>query len=466
MSRIALPTFLLVLTAAPFAPVLGATPNDPLLNRQWGWSKVGADRTYSAGLLGESVTVAVLDTGIGLNHLDLQGNVLPPCTSSTQLRCSKNFTSVDFSDVGDADGHGTMVSGVIAGIANNGAGIAGIAPRTKIMMLKVLTAHGGTSIDVDRAIAFALDSGVRVISMSLGGQSSRAAQLVDRTTALDPAQSRDAILIAAAGNDGTNENVYPAAYSLTYPNVFAVSALDQNNQKASFSNFGPDITFIAPGVNIVSTFSNGTFDGYAQGSGTSFSTPYVSAAVALLLSKSPNLSSTNIKQTLCSQAINLGLSRDFQGCGLIYVGNLVQLQTTSTTTSSTSTSSTTSSTTSTIPVPGQALVLVDVGPTDLQGNPRSSVVPGSQSQFKVTVSNLSPSPVTATLTVNVYDFSKHTLGVVFVQRSFSPGTSILIMSLSIPSTSSRGPATAYINVFDHLKGAPLSPEKSTPLQIG
>jgi len=475
MKKTVLALALILLATASFLPSSGAAPNDPLLNRQWNWTKVGADRAYDAGLLGEGVTVAVLDTGIDTNHPDLRQMVIAPCTSPPQHNCSKNFTNEGaFNDIGDNDGHGTMVSGIIAAIANNGVGIAGVAPRVKIMMLKVLTQEGGSSFNVDQAILFALDSGVRVISMSLGGQSSPFSRLLDRL-ALDSAQRRDAIVIAAAGNDGSNVLVYPAAYSQTYDNVFAVAALDKNNQKASFSNYGPHITFIAPGVEIISTYPTELTpperQPYGFGSGTSFAAPHVAAAAALLLSKSPGLTSADVKRILCSQSINLGLSREFQGCGLIYVGNLAQSQIVTSTTTSSTTTSTTMSTTSgpptiTNPFPGQALALVDVSPSDLQGNPKSSFAVGSQSQFKVTVNNASPNHVTATLTVNVYDSTRHTLGVVYVQRAFSPGTTIVILSLSIPGASSRGLAAAYINLLDRLNGAPLTFEKSTVIQIG
>lgn len=266
--------------------VAASSVNDPLVSEQWGWYRIDADKAYETGYRGSGVIVAVLDTGVDGDHPDISTNIID------------GWNFVDNNDnVTDLDGHGTMVAGIIAAIANNGVGIAGVAPEVKIMPLKVLTSSGGNWIDLDRAIIRAADNGARVIVMSLGGKYSPLS--LATKAAIDYAYRKGCILVAAAGNDNTSEPFYPAAYD----EVIVVSAIDQNDIKAHFSNFGDYIDFCAPGVNIISTWKNGK---YAYGSGTSFAAPYVAGVVALLLSKYPELSNEDVVATLRVYAEDLG----------------------------------------------------------------------------------------------------------------------------------------------------------------
>ena len=279
--------------------VAASSVNDPLVSEQWGWYRIDVDKAYETGYRGSGVIVAVLDTGVDGDHPDISTNIID------------GWNFVDNNDnVTDLDGHGTMVAGIIAAIANNGVGIAGVAPEVKIMPLKVLTSSGGNWIDLDRAIIRAADNGARVIVMSLGGKYSPLS--LATKAAIDYAYRKGCILVAAAGNDNTSEPFYPAAYD----EVIAVSAIDQNDIKAHFSNFGDYIDFCAPGVNIISTWKNGK---YAYGSGTSFAAPYVAGVVALLLSKYPELSNEDVVATLRVYAEDLGEEGwdPYYGWGLI-----------------------------------------------------------------------------------------------------------------------------------------------------
>lgn len=260
--------------------------DDPFLSKQWGWYRIGGDKALEAGYKGSDVVVAVLDTGIDLDHPDLADNIVD----------GWNFVDNN-DDVSDLDNHGTMVSGIIAAIANNGVGLIGVAPEAKIMPLKVLDTNGGNIRDIASAIRYAADNGAKVITMSFGGQYTRFSISTER--AIDYASRQGCILVAAAGNDNTDELVFPASYE----QVIAVSAIDQNDLRADFSNYGSYIDFCAPGINIVSTGKNGD---YFMGNGTSFSAPFVAGLIALMLSDNPQLTTEEVKTNLRNNAEDLG----------------------------------------------------------------------------------------------------------------------------------------------------------------
>jgi type VII secretion-associated serine protease mycosin len=289
----------LILLNTPVVTDAAKLPNDPYLSEQWGWFDIHADKAYATGYQGKGVVVAVLDTGVDHKHPDLKANIVE----------GWNFVDNN-NETTDLDGHGTHVAGIIAATTNNGIGIAGIAPEAKIMPLKVLSKSGGAWINLDKAILYAANHGVEIISMSLGGQV---------TTVLSPtvlaaifiASQKNVTLIASAGNENTNSKSYPAAY----PNVIAVSAISKNHSRASFSNYGNYITFTAPGVNILSTMPTypvtlttqyDLSENYDSLSGTSMACPFVSGVVALLLSKYPSLTPNMVKDTLAAQAMDLG----------------------------------------------------------------------------------------------------------------------------------------------------------------
>lgn len=289
----------LLLLTLILEPVTANPVNDPFTSDQWGWYRIRADDAYETGYHGSGVIVAVLDTGIDTDHPDLEANIIE----------GWNFVDNN-NNVTDLDGHGSMVSGIVAAVANNAIGIVGVSPNVSIMPLKVLTSSGGSWIDLDRAIIWAAQNGADLIVMSLGGKYSRLSAVTE--AAIDYACQEGCILIASAGNDNSSEPFYPAAYE----EVIAVSAIDQNDTKASFSNFGSYIDFCAPGVDILTTWMDGS---YVYGSGTSFAVSFVVGVIALMLSKYPHLSTEDVIKTLRVQAEDLGEEGwdSYYGWGLV-----------------------------------------------------------------------------------------------------------------------------------------------------
>lgn len=245
--------------------------NDPLVGQQWELDRIGAPLAWQA-TTGTGVVVAVLDTGATFNHPDLQGAFVSR---------GKDFINGD-DDATDDHGHGTHVSGTIAANTNNGVGIAGIAYGAKVLPVKVLAANGSGGNDkILAGIDWASQQpGVKVISMSLGCSNCYQAAL---QTVIDRAYQRGVLVVAAAGNDGSNVPAYPAAYN----HVLSVAATGQDDRRATFSNYGDWVDMAAPGVSILSTTKEGS---YVAWNGTSMATPHVSAAAALLYALRPGLS--------------------------------------------------------------------------------------------------------------------------------------------------------------------------------
>ena len=290
--------FLLFNLLCPIIVFAQAFPNDLLLSQQWGWYRVGGDKAFAQEYTGDGIVVSVLDTGIDLDHPDLAENIVD----------GWNFVD-DNENVSDLDMHGSMVSGIIAAVANNGLGIAGIAPKAKIMPLKVIDTEGANIRDIASAIRYAADNGAKIITMSFAGQYTRFTLTTER--AIDYAYRKGCVLVAAAGNNNTDDLVFPASYE----QVIAVSAVNQNDLKADFSNFGNYIDFCAPGTNIASTGNDGN---WYMGNGTSFAAPFVSGLIALMLSGNPELTNAEIITNLRNSAQDLGLEGldNYYGWGL------------------------------------------------------------------------------------------------------------------------------------------------------
>ena len=247
---------------AHFVSALGSVdPNDPNYASQWALSAINASTAWAQIPANTPiVTVAVIDTGICSAHEDLAG----------RISAGWDFIEND-ANPQDAHGHGCFVSGLIAANMNNGIGIAGVAPNTRIMPLRVLDASGnGSDSNVAVAIVYAADHGAQVINLSLGGDFPSSAM----ENAVNYAVAKGVSVVAAAGNSGTLGALYPARYSA----AIAVGSLDSNLQHSNFSNYGPDVDIWAPGGNVMSINLSG---GYGSGSGTSFASPYVAGAKAI-----------------------------------------------------------------------------------------------------------------------------------------------------------------------------------------
>ena len=250
----------------------------------------------------DRIVVAVVDTGVDCGHEDLIGACWqnPGEIPNNGLDDDDNGYVDDIwgwnfadnsNDVTDTIGHGTHVAGIIAARMNNGKGIAGMAPRVRIMPVRVFSGYVGTYYDLIRGIIYAVDNGARIINLSLGATTySRGEEWAIRY-----ALNRGVIVVAAAGNMGTNVRFYPAAH----PGVIGVAALTEDGRPATFSNYGNMVDISAPGVNILST-TPGNLYGYL--SGTSMATPHVAGVAALILSMNPSLTPTDVQDLLLRYA--------------------------------------------------------------------------------------------------------------------------------------------------------------------
>jgi len=298
----------LYVTNAEALPV-DFVPNDELYSRyQWNLPIIGTSEGWTVSRGAPAVTVAVVDTGVALQHPDLQGHLV------------EGFNVVDPAMPPEDDvGHGTHVAGVVSALTDNGQGVAGMTWYNNIMPVKVLDSTGmGSTYSVAQGIIWATDHGAKVINMSLGNYAS-AEFLHD---AIRYAFDRDVVLIAATGNDSTSQPGFPAAY----PEVFAVSATNPHRQRASFSNYGDYVDVVAPGENIASTYLDNQ---YAALSGTSMASPHVAALAALIRSANPKLKNTEIYDIMRRSAVDLGpkgKDPDY-GYGQIHVAKALQLAT-------------------------------------------------------------------------------------------------------------------------------------------
>ena len=277
-----------------------ATGGDPLLDQQWGLTAIGAPSVWSV-TRGAGITVAVIDSGSG-PHPDLDANLDAGRTM---------FGSIDSVGVLDIDnaGHGSHVAGIIAAVANNAIGGSGVAPQSRILPIRVLDAQGsGDSKDVSKAVRYAVDSGTKVINLSLGG----ATESTSLTAAIQYAVDRNVLVVAAAGNGAADSPPkWPAASDL----ALAVTAVDRTNSVTSFDQRGDYIDLAAPGASILSTASND----YKIQSGTSMAAAFVTGAAALLFAAQPSITAAQVRDVLQRTATDIGApGRDTTfGYGLI-----------------------------------------------------------------------------------------------------------------------------------------------------
>jgi hypothetical protein len=297
-------------------------PNDPeYLPRQSAYlSRISAPAAWDLTAGRPEVVIAILDTGVYTNHVDLRDGIWtnPGEIPGNGLDDEGNgfvddVHGWDFADndneVLDDHGHGTHVAGIAAARIDNGLGIAGVAGRATIMPVDVFGGGIGTYEDLIRAIVYATDNGARVINMSLGASS----YSLGEEAAVNYAYSHGVVLVAAAGNSGLEEQHYPAAHA----NVIAVAATASDDSLAWFSIRGDWVDVAAPGVSIYSTIPpNGLGESYGSKSGTSMATPHVAALAALALSRNPLLTPDQVRAVIESTADDLG-----PGGKDIYYGN-------------------------------------------------------------------------------------------------------------------------------------------------
>jgi subtilisin family serine protease len=291
-------------------------PNDPLSPRQW---YLDQDRTFDAFTDPNrlpAVRVAVIDSGVDLNHPELKGRIVD----------SRSFVG---DSVADVQGHGTFVAGEIAAAANNGLGIAGLAPPARLLIAKVVRDDGSIPPNAEaRAIRWAVGMGARVINLSLGSTRDPLDATLDgyssaEQSAVAFAVKRGVLVVASVGN-GNDAPAMPwpfASYPAALPHVLGVAAYGHSGSVPSFSNRDElYVDLAAPGQDILSLFprvltakystcpeqgysSCGTKE-YRRGDGTSFAAPQVTAAAAMLLALNPLLRPDQISKLLERTAVD------------------------------------------------------------------------------------------------------------------------------------------------------------------
>lgn len=278
-------------------PVAVADPEQP-----WGIRRVNAEASWTTPRgQGQGAAVAIIDTGVSRSHPDLAGVVLG------------GFNALDPKrpDAWDDDqGHGSHVAGTVAG-KRDGKGVVGAAPMAKLYAVKVLDADGnGGYSSVIAGIEWAVKRGVKVANMSLGAD--EGSEALKRAVAA--ASKAGMTIVAAAGNGGG-----PVGFPASYPETLAVGASDVKDGVAEFSSRGPEVDFIAPGVNVKSVKMEG---GWEELSGTSMATPHVAGLAALAVARGAS-SPAAVRAMLRKAATPIpGLPSAVQGMGMIDAGKL------------------------------------------------------------------------------------------------------------------------------------------------
>jgi thermitase len=261
-----------------------AVPDDPSYGSQWHLPKIKSPEAWSITTGSTSVIVAVIDSGVNGAHPDLVPKLLP----------GWNFVKGS-ADTADVLGHGTAVAGAVAAASNNHIGVAGVSWASRILPLVAVDEYDFAAYSkIAAAIQYAADHGARVINISLGGISPS----VTLQNAVDYAWNKGAVLFASAMNDSASTPNYPAACT----HVAAISATDNNDQLASFSNYGNWVALAAPGANILTT----TGGGYGYWNGTSFSSPLVAGVAALCFAVNPALTNAAVISILEQTADDIG----------------------------------------------------------------------------------------------------------------------------------------------------------------
>nr|WP_139367557.1 S8 family peptidase [Bacillus alkalicellulosilyticus] len=276
---------------------------------------IEAPSLWEQGYYGEGVVIAVLDTGCDTDHPELKNQIIG----------GYNFTSDDKYDpeiFEDYNGHGTHVCGTICAEKNE-AGIIGVAPFAKLLVIKVLSKQGyAKSSWITEGIKYAMNwvgpngESVRIMNLSLGGQQPDP----DMHEAIKQAIASNIIVVCASGNEGdgneeTNEYAFPGAF----PEVVQVGSVNLQEKMSHFSNSNSELDLVAPGEDIISTYLHREF---AVLSGTSMATPHVSGACALLIEKFEHeferkITEPELYAQLIKRTISLNYRRTFQGNGIL-----------------------------------------------------------------------------------------------------------------------------------------------------
>lgn len=328
---------------------MGITPDDTHFNKQWHYNLINLPNAWEQTTGSADVLVAVIDTGVLLDHPDLQGKLVAgyDFISDEANANDGDGRDADPDDPGDSleknsSFHGTHVAGTIAALSDNGVGVAGAGWQTRVMPLRILGVGGGTSYDLIQALRYAAglsnasgnrpDQAADIINLSLGGGSYAATE----QAAITAARDAGVIIVAAAGNSGDETTHYPASYE----GVVSVSAVDSQAELASYSSYGASVDVAAPGGNTGADLDG---DGYADGvlstcgeeaagsdainmvycyyQGTSMAAPHVAAVAALMKAVDPDMTPSEFDARLVSGLLTRDLGDedwdDAFGHGLI-----------------------------------------------------------------------------------------------------------------------------------------------------
>jgi subtilisin family serine protease len=283
---------------------------DPDLSRAWGIAKTSADKAWAINKGSKDVIVAVIDTGVDYNHPDLAFNMWRNPKAARALATGVNASGDDVTGdvVGydfvnndnlpfDDNQHGTHCAGSVGAVGGNGVGVAGMAQRVSIMAVKFLSGEGsGDTAGAIKSIDYAVSRGAKILSNSWGGKGDDGSNNALKD-AIARSEAAGVLFVAAAGNDGTDNDrdpVFPASFNL--PNMVTVAATTEQDGMAFFSNRGARTVHVgAPGNNVYSTVPGGK---YARLSGTSMACPHVAGAAAVIWSQFPNADFKEVKRRL------------------------------------------------------------------------------------------------------------------------------------------------------------------------
>jgi subtilisin family serine protease len=288
-------------------------------SNEWNVNAVNAPESWALGYTGEGVVVAIVDTGVDLDHPDLvnqiwvnrneiAGNGIDDDGNGYVDDVSGwDFVGND-NNPNDGNGHGTHVAGIVAAEAN-GFGATGVAPGATIMPIRALDNNGyGSQTSIASGIRYAAQNGADIINLSLGGAYSTVIQ-----SAIEFARSLDVLVVVASGNEYASTPSYPARFSASMTNVISVGAHNSSGGIASFSNDvggSGAVQVDGPGVSIYSTWTNG---GYARLDGTSMAAPHVAGLAALALSANRSLSASHLRAAIVNGANRLVSGSDSEG---------------------------------------------------------------------------------------------------------------------------------------------------------
>ncbi|WP_051412102.1 S8 family peptidase [Halonatronum saccharophilum] len=283
-------------------------PKDFQYHKQWNYPLVSLPQAWEVSNGSSEIVVAVLDTGIYLDHREFKGLLLDGKNFTVSKDDERRYNPNDF------NGHGTHVAGIIGALSNNNTGqVVGSNWDISLLPVKVLDDRGfGSNLEAAQGVVWATNQGAQIINLSLGSKyPSKTLEYAIRY-----AYSKGVIIIAAAGNYRGSYRPMELLYPAAYPETIAVGSVDYDLKLSDFSYVGREIDFVAPGNNIISTYHSNL---YRKMNGTSMAAPHVSGVAALLLAEGVVNTSQEIKEQLRLTSQSLGnVGWDYRyGYGLI-----------------------------------------------------------------------------------------------------------------------------------------------------